>query len=186
MRLQVTPLNLPDVRLIHTDRHADPRGYFSESYVKQDFAAAGITSDFIQDNESMSVSHGTVRGLHFQIAPFAQAKLIRVLRGAIFDVALDIRGESATYGQHACAELTAATGDQLLIPAGFAHGFCTLEPDTVVIYKTDNVYSPRHERGVYWADPALAIAWPLNEQDAVISAKDRALPPLAALTRHLA
>jgi dTDP-4-dehydrorhamnose 3,5-epimerase len=178
MKLDIRPLTHPDVKLIRAARLADPRGYFAETYVRRDFAAAGIAHEFVQDNESLSRTRGTVRGLHFQIPPFAQAKLIRVLTGRIFDVCLDLRRSSPGYGRHATVELSAETGDQLFVPAGFAHGLCTLEPDTTVLYKVDAVYSAEHERGIAWSDPALAIPWPVGPDAAILSAKDAALPPL--------
>ena len=181
MTLDVTPLSLSGVRLIHAKRYSDPRGYFAETYVRRDFAAAGIGQEFVQDNQSYSSARGTVRGLHFQIPPFAQAKLVRVLRGRILDVVVDLRRASPSYGRHLSVELSADTGDQLYVPAGFAHGFCTLAADTEVLYKVDAVYSAEHDRGVNWADPALGIAWPVSEADAVLSAKDAALPLLRDL-----
>ena len=178
MKLESRPLTHPDVRLIRAPRFSDPRGYFAETYVRGDFVAAGIANDFIQDNQSVSLRPGTVRGMHFQIPPFAQAKLIRVLSGRIFDACIDLRRSSPRYGRHATVELSAETGDQLFVPAGFAHGFCTLEPDTRVLYKVDAVYSAEHERGIAWADPALAIPWPISPEAAILSAKDAVLPPL--------
>jgi len=178
MKLTVRPLALPEIKLISAPRFGDARGYFAETYVRRDFAAAGITQEFVQDNESLSRARGTVRGLHFQIPPFGQAKLIRVLTGRIFDACVDLRRSSPRYGRHAAVELAAETGDQLFVPAGFAHGFCTLEPDTTVLYKVDAVYSAEHERGIAWADPALAIPWPVGPDAAILSAKDAALPPL--------
>ena len=184
MKLDVIPLSLSGVRLIRAKRYPDPRGYFAETYVRRDFAAAGIGQEFVQDNQSGSSARGTVRGLHFQIPPFAQAKLVRVLRGRILDVVVDLRRASPSYGRHLAVELGADTGDQLYVPAGFAHGFCTLVADTEVLYKVDAVYSAEHERGVNWADPALGIAWPVSEADAVLSAKDAALPPLRDLSDY--
>ena len=181
MKLDVLPLALPDVKIIRTTRIADARGYFAEAYVHRDFAAAGIAEEFIQDNQSFSVSIGTVRGLHFQIPPFAQAKLVRVLRGKILDVVVDLRRGSAAFGKHLTVELNAERGDQLFVPVGFAHGFCTLESDTEVFYKVNNVYSSAHDRGVNWADQTLGIHWPVNETQAILSEKDRALPMLSAL-----
>lgn len=185
MKLDVIPLLLSGVRLIRAKRHLDPRGYFAETYVRRDFALAGIGQEFIQDNQSGSSARGTVRGLHFQIPPFAQAKLVRVLRGRILDVVVDLRRSSPSYGRHLSIELGADTGDNLYVPKGFAHGFCTLVADTEVLYKVDAVYSAEHDRGVNWADPALGIAWPVSEADAVLSAKDAALPPLRDLPNYL-
>jgi dTDP-4-dehydrorhamnose 3,5-epimerase len=181
MKLTVRTLALPEIKLISAPRFRDARGYFAETYVRGDFAAAGIADEFVQDNESLSQAPGTVRGMHFQIPPFAQAKLIRVLTGRILDVCVDLRRSSASYGRHVAAELAADSGDQLFVPAGFAHGFCTLEPDTTVLYKVDAVYSAAHERGITWADPALAIPWPIGTNAAILSTKDAALPPLRDL-----
>jgi dTDP-4-dehydrorhamnose 3,5-epimerase len=178
MKLNVRSLALPEIKLIAAPRFRDQRGYFAETYVRGDFAAAGIPHEFVQDNESLSRAPGTVRGMHFQIPPFAQAKLIRVLTGRIFDACLDLRRSSPRYGRHAAVELSAETGEQLFVPAGFAHGFCTLEPNTTVLYKVDAAYSAAHERGIAWADPALAIPWPISPDAAILSAKDAALPPL--------
>lgn len=174
--LEVRSLAIPDVKLVKTDRHADDRGYFSETFQRAAFAARGIDCDFVQDNQSSSNRVGTVRGLHFQRPPFAQTKLVRVLSGAIFDVAVDLRRSSPTFGKHVAVRLDCESGAQLLVPGGFAHGFCTLQPQTVVLYKVDEVYAPTHDSGIYWADPALAIEWPVAESEAQLSAKDRALP----------
>jgi dTDP-4-dehydrorhamnose 3,5-epimerase len=181
MKLDIRPLTHPDLKLIRAPRLADPRGTFAETYVRRDFAA-GIANDFMQDNESVSLRPGTVRGMHFQIPPFAQAKLVRVLSGRIFDACVDLRRSSPRYGHHASVELSAETGDQLFVPAGFAHGFCTLEPDTTVLYKVDALYSAEHERGIVWSDPALTIAWPVGADAAILSAKDAVLPPLRELS----
>jgi dTDP-4-dehydrorhamnose 3,5-epimerase len=181
MKLDVLPLSLPGVHLIRSPRFADQRGFFAETYVRHDFVAVGLKNDFIQDNQSASVLSGTIRGLHFQIPPFAQAKLIRVLRGRILDVVIDLRRSSLTYGKHTAVELSAESGDQLFVPAGFAHGFCTLVENTEVFYKVDAVYSATHDRGLNWADPALNIDWPVPESNAVLSDKDKALPLLSAL-----
>lgn len=181
MKLVVSSLALPDVKLVRTARIADSRGYFFEAYVHRDFEAAGITVSFVQDNQSFSVAAGTIRGLHFQAPPFAQAKLVRVLRGKIMDVVVDVRRASASFGKHVAVELSADSGDQLFVPAGFAHGFCTLVANTEVFYKVDNVYSAPHDRGVNWNDPALGICWPVNESQATLSEKDRRLPMLATM-----
>ena len=181
MKLSIRPLALPEVKLIGAPRFADPRGYFTETYVRRDFAAAGIALEFVQDGESHSHAAGTVRGLHFQIPPFAQPKIIRVLNGRAFDVCVDLRRSSPRYGRHTAIELAADTGDQLFIPAGFAHGYCTLEPETTVLYKVGAVYSAAHERGIDWADAALAIPWPVAKEAAILSDRDAALPPLRDL-----
>src|SRR5215208_629678 len=157
MPLSVQALAITEVRLIVPDRFHDERGYFSETYSRRDFAAAGVTDEFVQDNHSLSTKTGTVRGLHYQLAPVAQAKLVRVLRGAIFDVAVDLRRGSPTFGLHVAQTLSAGAWNQLFVPVGFAHGFCTLEPDTEVVYKVTAQYSRAHDRGIRWNDPALAI-----------------------------
>jgi dTDP-4-dehydrorhamnose 3,5-epimerase len=170
-------LAIPEVVLVVPNRHGDHRGYFTETYVKYRFAEQGITADFVQDNESLSSPKGTLRGLHFQVPPRAQAKLVRVLAGAIFDVAVDIRQGSPSFGSWVGATLTAEGGEQLYVPHGFAHGFCTLAPDTRVAYKVDDYYAKAEEGGLIWNDPDIAIAWPL-EGEPVLSDKDRLLPSL--------
>jgi dTDP-4-dehydrorhamnose 3,5-epimerase len=177
-RLQVLPLSIPDVKSIVAPRHADARGFISETFSRRDLAAAGIEFDGVQDNQSFSPRKGTVRGLHFQVPPHAQAKLVRVSRGAIFDVAVDIRRGSPTYGRHASMVLSAKDGGQMFVPKGFAHGFCTLEPDTEVLYKVDNYYSKLHETGIRWNDPALTISWPVSTSETFASDRDSALPLL--------
>lgn len=179
--MEVIETLIPDVKLIRMRRHLDERGFFSETYSARSLAAAGITTTFVQDNHSLSAAAGTVRGLHFQIPPHAQAKLVRVVRGAVLDVAVDLRIGSPTFGRHVAATLSAAEWNMLYIPEGFAHGFCTLQPDTEVVYKVSRHYEPTHDRGVLWNDPALGIDWPVDASRAVVSAKDRALPPFAAL-----
>lgn len=172
------PLSLPDVILAIPVRHGDARGYFSETYVQPLYAANGIAAHFVQDNESLSALPGTVRGLHLQAPPFAQAKLVRVLAGAIFDVAVDVRKGSPTYGRWAGARLTAEGGEQLYVPHGFAHGFCTLAPGTRVAYKVDAVYDRASERGILWSDPDIAIDWTLGDGEKILSDKDKVLPCL--------
>jgi dTDP-4-dehydrorhamnose 3,5-epimerase len=172
--------------LLQTRQFGDARGMFMETFSRRDLAALGIAEEFVQDNQSRSAAAGTVRGLHFQTAPHAQAKLVRCLRGAILDVAVDLRPGSPSFGRHVAVELTAANALQLFIPAGFAHGFCTLQPDTEVAYKTSDFYAPRHDRSVAWNDPALGIAWPVEAEEAVLSEKDRQAPPLRALMAELA
>jgi dTDP-4-dehydrorhamnose 3,5-epimerase len=184
MKLEITPLTVSDVLLVRSKRFQDDRGYFAETYVQRDFCNAGIHNAFMQDNQSRSASAGTIRGLHFQSAPYSQAKLVRVLRGAILDVAVDLRRSSATYGKHIAVELSEDNGDQLFIPAGFAHGFCTLQPDTEVAYKVDSPYSAANDHGLNWADPELAISWPVKNGDAILSDKDRVHPTLATLPAY--
>jgi dTDP-4-dehydrorhamnose 3,5-epimerase len=177
----ITPLALSGVLLITPKRHGDARGWFSETWSRKTLAAAGLDLDFVQDNQAFSAARGTMRGLHFQRAPKAQAKLVRVLKGAIYDVAVDIRTGSETYGQWVGAELTAEGGEQLLVPRGFAHGYVTLTPDTELVYKVDNDYAPESEGGLLWRDPALGIAWPVAEAEIVANDRDRNLPTLANL-----
>lgn len=181
--MEVVSLAIPDVKLIAPRRFADPRGVFAETFSRRRFADAGLIADFVQDNQSLSRPAGTVRGLHFQRPPFAQAKLVRVLRGAIFDVAVDIRPDSPTYGRHVATEIAAESGTMILIPEGFAHGFCTLTADTEVFYKVNRDYAPKHEGGILWNDPALGIAWPIEAADAVLSDRDRTWPTLADFAR---
>ena len=176
----ITPLSLPELLLITPKRHGDARGWFSETWSRRAFEAAGLDVDFVQDNQAFSARKGTIRGLHFQAAPHAQAKLVRVLKGAIFDVAVDVRQGSPTYGQWAGATLTAEVGEQLFVPRGFAHGYCTLTDDTELFYKVDGLYAPQTEGGLLWNDPDLAIAWPLDGEP-MLSDKDRVLPRLKDL-----
>ena len=162
-------------------RHGDARGYFSETFRADRFREAAGPIDLVQENQSLSAQVRTIRGLHFQIAPAAQGKLVRCVAGALFDVAVDIRHDSPTFGQWLSAELSADNGRQLWVPAGFAHGFCTLVPDTVVSYKVSSYYSPEHDRGLAWDDAALGIVWPEVANVATLSAKDRAQPRLGDL-----
>lgn len=175
------PQAIPEVILVKPKRHEDARGYFAETFHAERFAAGGVAGPFVQDNCSLSRQQGVIRGLHFQIPPAPQAKLVRCARGAILDVAVDIRAGSPTYGRHVAAELTADNGWQLYVPVGFAHGFATLTPDAEAHYKVSGYYAPDCDRGVAFDDPALAIAWPVDRSSAVLSDKDRALPRLADL-----
>ena len=179
--MRIEPQAIPGVIALTPKRHGDARGYFAETFRRDVFATQCPGYDFVQDNQSLSAEPGTLRGLHFQTDPFAQAKLISVLAGAILDVAVDIRRGSPTYGRHVALRLDAATGTQLLIPAGFAHGFCTLEPATLVTYKVSAHYSAANDRGLAFDDPTLAIAWPVAADTAILSAKDRTHPRLAEL-----
>lgn len=176
--MKIVRMAIPDVQLIRPSRLGDPRGWFSETYNLAAMDAHGFPR-FVQDNESLSSTLGTVRGLHYQRGEFAQAKLVRCIAGAIFDVAVDIRPNSPTFGQHVSARLDAAEGVQMFVPEGFAHGFCTLTPDTLVQYKVSAPYSRDSEGGIVWDDPALAIAWPVAADAVVLSDRDRALPKLA-------
>jgi dTDP-4-dehydrorhamnose 3,5-epimerase len=178
MTLDVHRFDIEGPLLIAPKRFGDARGFFSETYNAQAMAETGAGLVFVQDNHSSSAQKGTVRGLHFQAPPHAQAKLIRVPKGRILDVFVDIRRDSPTYGKHGSVELSAENWLQVLVPAGFAHGFCTLEPDTEVIYKTSDYYAPQSEGGILWNDPTLGIAWP-SFAGTITSPKDRELPLLA-------
>lgn len=175
---------ITEVVLIRPDVHEDERGFLSETYNRRDFVEAGIRVEFVQDNQSYSRRAGTIRGLHYQAPPMAQAKLVRVLRGRILDVAVDIRKGSPTYGQHVAVELSAENRLQMFIPEGFAHGFCTLEDDTEVFYKLSAHHAPECEHGIIFDDPTLAIPWPVKREEAVISARDLSLPRLSELPAH--
>jgi dTDP-4-dehydrorhamnose 3,5-epimerase len=165
-------------------RRGDARGYFAETFRADLFADAAGDVDFVQENESLSAKVGTVRGLHFQSDPFAQGKLVRCVAGALLDVAVDIRVGSPSYGRWIAVELSAQNGSQLWIPPGFAHGFCTLEPDTVLAYKVTAYYSHEHDKGLAWDDPAIGISWPAVADPETLSAKDRVQPKLAGLDAY--
>ena len=182
--IEVVATEISDLKLIVPRIQRDHRGYFSETYSKAGFSALGVNLEFVQDNHSLSVERGVVRGLHFQIPPFAQDKLIRVIRGSIFDVAVDLRRESATYGNHVARVISATNWNQFLVPIGFAHGFCTLEANTEVIYKVTNYYAQEHDRGLMWNDPDLKIAWPIAEGEAILSDKDRKQPRFRDLPHY--
>ena len=174
-------MKIPDVKLIVPKRFGDVRGYFSEIWSDRRFREEVAIVTFVQDNQSMSAKKGTVRGLHFQKPPFAQGKLLHVVTGAIFDVAVDIRKGSPTYKRHVGIRLDAVEAAQLRVPPGFLHGFCTLEDDTIVQYKVTSYYSPSHDAGVLWNDPELDIHWPVDAGSAVLSDKDRCHPRLGDL-----
>ena len=176
--MKVERLAIPEVILVTPPRIGDARGFFSETFHVRRFADAGVAEPFVQDNHSRSARTGTVRGLHCQISPSVQGKLVRCIRGAIWDVAVDIRHGSPTFGQHVAAVLSAENWSQLWVPGGFLHGFCTLEPDTEVFYKVTADYDRAAERGVLWNDPALALPWPVAALDVVLSDKDKVLPRL--------
>jgi dTDP-4-dehydrorhamnose 3,5-epimerase len=175
-----TPLAIADVLLIQPRKFADHRGYFVETFSQRDFEALGILDDFVQDNQSHSIHRGTMRGLHFQRPPHPQAKLVRVLKGSVFDVAVDLRKGSPTFAKWCGATLTAEQGNQLFVPRGFAHAFCTLDVGTEVAYKVDDYYAPNCDCGLIWNDPDLAVDWPIAAADVVLSEKDAKLPRLAA------
>lgn len=168
-----------DAWVLSPRRFADARGFFSETFHQQRLRDEGFEVNFVQDNVSHSVLSGTVRGLHYQKSPQAQVKLVQVLQGAIYDVIVDLREGSPTYKHWAGVELSLENGQQLWVPEGFAHGFCTLETNTVVQYKVSAYYAPVLDAGIFWADPELAILWPVEASQAILSDKDQALPVLA-------
>lgn len=184
--MEVRETAIADVKLVAARYFADERGFFAEVFKASAFAAAGLPHDFIQDNHSLSRQAGTLRGLHWQRPPFAQTKLVRVIRGAVLDIVVDLRRGSASYGRHVAVELSSENRLQLLVPAGFAHGFLILEPDTEVLYKVDAPYAATHEAGLHWADPDLALPWPPTPAVSVVSAKDAALPRLRDLAEPYA
>jgi dTDP-4-dehydrorhamnose 3,5-epimerase len=169
-------MNLPHVYV--PNRHVDYRGWLSETFSETQLQAIGIRHGFVQENQSYSKNAATLRGLHFQLPPFAQAKLLMVLQGRIFDVVVDVRNGSPTFGKHVSIELSAESGHQLYIPIGFAHGFLTTENDVKVSYRISNYYAPLYDSGIYWNDPKLSIPWPMPADDIIISEKDKALPLL--------
>jgi dTDP-4-dehydrorhamnose 3,5-epimerase len=173
--MEVKATSIPGVLLLKPLYFNDARGYFVETYNAQAARDAGLSAEFVQDNQALSLKRGTVRALHFQIPPRVQAKLVRVLRGSIYDVAVDLRVGSPHFGHWVAVTLTAQGGEQIFVPRGFAHGYCTLESNTEVAYKVDDYYAPECERGVAWDDPTLGIAWPVAPADAVLSDKDRKL-----------
>lgn len=179
--MKIEALAIADVKLVTPTVHRDARGFFSETWSARALAGAGITASFVQDNHALSRDKGVVRGLHFQLPPHGQGKLVRVVRGAILDVAVDIRSGSPTYGRHVAVELSAENWRQLWVPVGFAHGYVTLAADTEVVYKVTDYYAPSLDRGLAWDDPALAIAWPVGPGEAILSDKDRRQPRLADL-----
>lgn len=175
MKIETTKFR--GVLLIHPDVHEDHRGLFMETYHSRKLGEVGIEDTFIQENHSLSVQVGTLRGLHYQIQPEAQAKLVRTTAGEIFDVVVDIRRNSPTFGLWQSFLLSSTNKLQLYIPEGFAHGFCTTKPDTEVVYKINKYYSPEHERGITWNDPMMGIDWPVKQP--ILSDKDDKYPPLS-------
>lgn len=179
--MEVMALAIPEVKLIMPPRFRDFRGVFCELYNRASLSLGGISVDFVQDNCSVSQSVGTIRGLHFQAPPMAQTKFVTVLRGRVHDVVVDCRAGSPTYGHHVVVELDGVSWKQLFVPAGFAHGFCTLEADTLVHYKVSAPYAPELDGGIVWNDPDLGIAWPVEPDNMVVSDKDKRLPRLRDL-----
>jgi len=177
--MEIKELSLPGPQLLKPQRFVDARGYFVEAYNEQTFSAVGIVARFVQDNESFSAKAGTIRGLHFQLPPASQAKLVRVVQGSVYDVVVVLRRGSPNYGHWIGIKLTARGGEQLFVPRGFAHGFCTLECNTAVAYKVDNFYAPASDSGLIWNDAALAIDWPILPDEAVLSDKDLKLGSFA-------
>ena len=179
--MEINSTAFPEVKVLKPRRFGDARGWFSETWNERRLSEAGIAAAFVQDNMALSRNAGTIRGLHFQRPPAAQAKLVGVCRGAILDVAVDIRSGSPTFGRHVAVTLSEEGGEQIWLPIGFAHGYCTLVPDTVIYYKVTNFYDPASESGIYFDDPALGIAWPLKAAEAVVAEKDLLLPSLAKM-----
>ncbi len=177
--MQITPLAIPEIKVVTPKIFRDERGFFSETFNASVWDDAGLTETFVQDNHVLSRSAGVLRGLHFQLDPSAQGKLVRTAKGSILDVAVDIRHGSPTFGKHVSRVLSAENWEQLWVPVGFAHGYCTLEPDTEVIYKVTNFYDPASERGIQFDDPELGIDWTIARDEAQLSAKDLVNPPLS-------
>lgn len=184
--MEINSLGIRAVKMICLTKHADERGFFSETYKRTALAAAGINCEFVQDNHAFSAAKHTMRGLHFQIPPFAQGKLLRVISGAILDVAVDIRMGSPTFGKCVSAVISAKDWNQIYVPVGFAHGLLTLEPDTQVLYKVTAEYSKDHDVGLRWNDPAIGIDWGIDEEAVIVSDKDRVQPMLADMPIHFA
>lgn len=176
--MQVIPTDIPAVKILEPKKFGDHRGFFSEVFSRKVMRELGIETEFVQDNHSLSAEKGVVRGLHYQVAPTAQDKLVRVVRGAILDVAVDIRRNSPTFGKHVSVVISAENWRQVLVPVGFAHGFVTLEPNTEVLYKVSSYYSPKDERGIRWNDPALGIDWSIDPATAILSKRDTEHPVL--------
>lgn len=176
--MDIIDTRIADLKIIRPRLYEDERGTFMENYNRRSYAECGIDTEFVQDNVALSHKKGTIRGLHFQTPPHAQAKLVGVVRGSILDVVVDLRHGSGTYGQHQTFELRADTPEQVFVPVGLAHGYCTLEDETEVAYKVDYPYSPDHEGGLAWNDPALDIEWPIGANEAIIADRDREFPLL--------
>ena len=182
--MQCVELGIEGVKTLRPDRREDHRGFFSEVYNKRALAEVGITDDFVQDNHSLSGERGTLRGLHFQIDPHPVVKLVRVTRGAVWDVVVDVRHGSPTFGHHEAVELSAENWEQIYVPVGCAHGFCTLQPNTEVVYKVTDYWSPEVDKGVLWNDPDLDIHWPFSAEETILSEKDKGQPRLTDLPRY--
>lgn len=177
--MELLSTSIPDLKLFVPKKHGDHRGFFSEVYSRKALREIGIDVEFVQDNHSLSAQVGVVRGLHYQVPPTPQGKLIRVVRGAILDVAVDIRRGSPTFGKHFTCELSDENWRQIYVPSGFAHGFVTRKPNTEVLYKVTDYYSPKDERGIRWDDPALGIDWGITAASAILSERDRKHPLLS-------
>lgn len=177
--MQLTPTALDGVVELQPVRHGDDRGWFTEVWNQQTMADLGFVTEWVQDNEAWSSSAGTLRGFHFQVAPRAQDKLVRAAAGRVLDVVVDLRRSAATFGQHVSVELSAERGNLLLVPKGFGHAYCTLEPNCVLAYKVSDYYSPDHDRAIRWDDPDLGVAWPFSEGELTLSGKDQTAPLLA-------
>jgi dTDP-4-dehydrorhamnose 3,5-epimerase len=180
--LEVAALEIPEVKILKPKKLGDHRGFFSEVYSQRVLAEFGLDLEFVQDNHSYSAAAGTLRGFHFQTPPFAQDKLVRVVRGRVLDVAIDLRRDSPTFGRHVSAEISAAGWNQILVPKGFGHAILTLDPDTEILYKVTNYYEPEHDKGLLWNDPALGIEWPIPREKIVISDRDSKHPTLKDLS----
>jgi dTDP-4-dehydrorhamnose 3,5-epimerase len=181
--MEIEETAIPDIKILTPKKFGDHRGFFSEVWNERTLNDAGLNLRFVQDNHALSAEIGTLRGLHYQLDPAAQGKLVRVVRGAVLDVAVDIRVGSPTFGQHVAVELSADNWRQLWVPRGFAHGYCTLQPNTELVYKVTDYYSPDHDCGIFWNDPAIAINWPVAPDKAILSEKDTVLPRLQDQTR---
>lgn len=179
--MKVDALGIADVKLISPPRFTDPRGFFSETWNQGRFADAGIVGPFIQDNHAVSTEAGVLRGLHCQIGPNAQGKLVRCVKGSIYDVAVDARHGSPSFGRYVGVEISAENWTQIWVPVGFLHAYCTLTTETEVIYKVTGAYDKAAERGVIWNDPDIGIAWPVAADRVILSDKDKALPRLRDL-----
>ena len=179
--MELTRLAIPEVKLIAPKIFRDGRGFFSETYNRRALDDANISANFVQDNHSLSVERGVIRGLHFQSPPHAQDKLVRVTRGSIFDVAVDIRKGSPTFGKHIAVILNVENWQQLWVPKGFAHGFCTLEPNTEVVYKVTDYFDAKRDKGLAWDDPELGIEWPVKPEAIILSDRDKVQPRLSDL-----